>query len=109
MSEKYDKYQEEMAENPSAYGTPDSYLLKLVREQGFKPIGITTMMCEETFIFKGSKEASEAWEKFKPEGWWYGLSDFWKDWDDYLELMGEHDKKEADSVIHWLDENYRPR
>lgn len=105
MIEEYDEYQEEM----DVYGTPDSVLLKMVREQGFKPIGITIMMCEETFIFKGTKEAKEAWEMFKPEGWWYGLGDFWKDWDDYLKQMGEYDYEEADVAIHWLDKNFEPK
>jgi len=109
MSKKYDKYQEEMDENPNAYGTPDSVLLKMVREAGFNPIAITTMMAEETFIFKGEKEASEAWKKFKPEGWWYGLHDFWEEWDEYLKQMGEYDAEEADSHIHWLDENFKPK
>jgi hypothetical protein len=106
---KYDDYQDEMAANPDAYGTPDSILLKHVREQGFKPIGITVMMCEETFIFKGQKEAKEAWEMFKPEGWWYGLSDFWKDWEDYHKQMGNHNREEVDDAIHWLDPNFKPK
>ena len=36
-----------------AYGTPESHLLKKIKEAGFKPIGITVVLCEETFIFKG--------------------------------------------------------
>lgn len=105
MTEEYDKYQEEM----DVYGTPDSVLLKMVREAGFKPIGITLMMCEETFIFKGNKEAKEAWEMFSPEGWWYGLASFWKEWDDYHKQMGNYDHEEVDSAIHWLDKNFEPK
>jgi len=106
---KYDDYLDEMADNPSVYGTPDSILLKMVKEAGFKPIAITTMMCKETFVFKGDKEASEAAKMFLPEGWWYGLGGFWKDWDEYLIQMGEHDTEEADSVIHWLNKSFEPR
>lgn len=105
---EYDDYQDEMAENPSAYGTPDSVLLKLVREAGFKPVGITTMMCEETFIFKGDKEASEAAKEFLPEGWWYGLARFWKDWEIYIK-ENKYESDEVDSLIHWLDKNFEPR
>jgi hypothetical protein len=107
MMDKYNEYQEEMEENFDAYGTPDSVLLKLVREAGFKPIGITVMMCEETFIFKGRKEAKEAWKMFAPEGWWYGLDDFWKDWEDYHKQMGNYDRDEVDDAIYWLDKNFK--
>ena len=105
----YDEYQDEMNENPSAYGTPDSMLLKMVREAGFKPVGITTMMCEETFIFKGNAEADKAAKMFMPEGWWYGLSGFWTDWDVYQKQMGIYEIDEADDAIHWLNETFKPR
>ena len=106
---KYDDYQDEMADNPNVYGTPESILLKMVKEAGFKPIGITVMMCEETFIFKGSKEADEAAKMFLPEGWWYGLSGFWDDWEVYLKNVGVVDSEEAQESIHWLDPNFKPK
>ena len=105
----YDDYLDEIAENPGNDGTPDNVMLRMVREAGFKPIGITTMMCEETFIFKGEKEATEAAKMFLPEGFWYGLSGFWKDWDDYMIQMGILDTEEAEEAIHWLNENFKPR
>jgi len=94
MMDEYNEYQEEMEENPDAYGTPDSELLKEIRDAGFKPIAITVMMCEETFIFKG-------------RGWWYGLDDFWKDWEDYHKQMGNYDRDEVDDAIYWLDKNFK--
>jgi len=106
---KYDNYQNEMTENFNVYGTPDSILLKLVKEAGFKPVGITVMMCEETFIFKGSKEANKAAKMFLPEGWWYGLSQFWDDWDSYLQQMDIYDNEEAEEAIYWLDPNFKPK
>lgn len=105
----YDDYQDDMAENPDAYGTPESVLLKLVKGAGFKPIGITVMMCEETFIFKGTKEAEEAAKMFLPEGWWYGLSQFWDDWEAYLKSMEIYNSEEAEEGIHWLDKNFKPK
>ena len=100
---------EELYEIHDNYGTADSVLLKEVRAAGFKPIGITVLMCEETFIFKGSKEANEAAKMFLPEGWWYGLSQFWDDWDVYLKAMHIHNSEEAEEGIHWLDENFKPK
>ncbi|MFW6247158.1 MAG: hypothetical protein ACOC22_03250 [bacterium] len=90
------------------YGKPTSLLLEKVKNAGFHPIGITVMMCEETFIFKGKSEANEAAEMFLPEGWWYGLDDFYKDYDKHI-----HDTYQGDyemgPIIYWLDKNFEPR
>ena len=96
------------------YATDKSESLKIIQEAGFNPIGITTMMCEETFIFNTEEEASKAFEYFEtnrranidkheylPDGWWYGLVDFelyhrkyvW----DFYEGVDDDAPK-----IHWL-------
>ena len=90
------------------YGTPESLLLKEIQKAGFKPIGITVLMCEETFIFKGDAEAKKAAEKFLPEGWWYGLSAWHETREEYVKEVYGGDEDLA-PTIYWLDENYRPR
>jgi len=91
-----------------ASGTPDSHLLKEIRDAGFKPIGITVMMCEETFIFKNKIEANLAAEKFMPEGWWYGI-------DEWIETRIEYVKEnyggdeELAPTIYWFDNNFAPK
>ena len=57
----------------STYGTDKSELLQEVIKVGFKPIAITVMICEETFVFETEEEAHRAAAIFMPEGWWYGL------------------------------------
>lgn len=100
---EYDDY-EEFGE----YGTPNSYLLKLVRDAGFKPIGITVLLCEETFIFKGIEEAKRAANMFLPEGWWYGF-DSWEDTrQEYVKDM-YHGDEDAAPIVYWLDPNFAPK
>lgn len=100
-----EEFREEISES---YGKPNSILLKKVIAAGFKPIGITVMMCEETFIFKGNFDAERASKLFLPEGWWYGLSNFYRDYDKYI-----HDNYNGDyemgPTVYWLDENYEPK
>jgi hypothetical protein len=86
-----------------------NFLYRKVVAAGFKPIGMTIMMCEETFIFKSDVEAKEAWERFAPSGWWYGFSDFIEAEKAYLKDfsdMGIHDH--ALNIL-WFDENYAPK
>jgi hypothetical protein len=90
------------------FGTDKSFLLKKVREAGFKPNGITILMCEETFIFKGSDEANKAWELFKPEGWWYDLNSWNKTREEYVNKNYYGDEELA-PTIYWLDGNFRPK
>jgi hypothetical protein len=40
-------------------------------EAGFKPIGMTTFLCEETAVFETEEEADRAAEMFLPNGWYY--------------------------------------
>lgn len=87
----------------------ENELYKRVIAAGFKPIGMTVMMCEETFIFKSSADAKEAADKFLPEGWWYDFSDFIDAERQYLKDLsdiGIHDKQ---LNIVWFDENYAPK
>lgn len=99
---------EEFDDVHQKYGTPDSHLLKKVRAAGFKPIGITVVMCEETFIFKGEPEAKEAAEQFLPKGWWYGFG-AWED--TRLEYVKKFygSVEENAPIIYWLDSNFAPK
>jgi len=90
------------------YGTPNSFLLEKIKERGFKPIGITVMMCEETFIFKSEKEAAEAWRLFAPEGWWYGFDSWEKAHIEYLKDFYPNNE-ELGPTVYWLDKNYEPK
>lgn len=83
--------------------------LDIIRKKGFKPIGVTQMICEDTFIFETTEEAKKAYETFEQKGdkwigkvvgWWYGKEDFKLAEKDYLEKMdnGEDFKLR----IYWL-------
>jgi hypothetical protein len=37
-----------------------SYELEIIRKNGFKPIAVTQMYLEDTFVFKTKKEANNA-------------------------------------------------
>lgn len=90
------------------YGSPLSKMLTKIREAGFKPIAITVMICEETFVFKTEEEAKAAWEKFKPEGWWYGFSYFIDTREEYVNKFYDGDE-DAAPIVYWLDNNYAPK
>lgn len=82
------------------WGTTTSYSLKLIKEQGFNPIGITTMMCEETFIFETAEECAKAHQTCQvdnniADGWWYGKADFEKALVDYENQFGK-------ITVYWL-------
>jgi hypothetical protein len=91
-----------------SYGTPNSELLKEICDAGFKPIGITILMCEETFIFKNKFEAVAAAEKFLPEGWWYGIDEWIETRKEYVKDM-YHDDEDLAPIVYWLDKNYAPK
>jgi len=104
----FDYYDGELEEISRNYGTPDSVLLKDVRAAGFKPIGITVLICEETFIFKGEDEATKAAEQFLPEGWWYGFG-AWEDTrQEYVKKFYGGVEEDAPTV-YWLDKNFAPK
>ena len=58
--------------------------LKIIREHGFKPISVTQMELEDTFVFETKKEANKAFnelevpKKYNVVGWWFGKNDFMK-------------------------------
>jgi len=91
-----------------AQGTPDSFLLKRVREAGFKPIGITTIICEETFIFKSKQECAAAAKMFPPEGWWYDFAGWEETRKEYVKIFYAGDDDIA-PTIYWLDFNFTPK
>jgi hypothetical protein len=90
------------------YGTPNSSLLKKIREAGFKPIAITVLLCEETFIFKGKEETQNAADMFLPEGWWYDFSSWVLTREEYVKKFYEGDDDLAPTV-YWLDKNFEPK
>jgi len=96
---------DEIAEN---YGTPNSVMLKKIHEAGFKPIAITVLICEETFIFKDKAQAMAAWEIFKPEGWWYDFASWEDTRQEYVKNMYGGNEEDAPTV-YWLDKNFAPK
>lgn len=91
-----------------AYGTPESVLLKKIIAAGFKPIAITTIICEETFIFKSEAEAEAAAKIFLPEGWWYGFGSWDKTREEYVKKFYDGDE-ECAPMVYWLDTNFAPK
>ena len=93
-------FQDMLYEQGYRYSTDKSYSLKLLNDAGHFPIGITIMMCEETFIFNTEKEADKACESgvLGNDGWFYGKRNFQKDLDKYEKDMGYKNE------IFWLDE-----
>lgn len=85
-----------------------NWLLKEVVNAGFKPIGMTVMICEDTFIFKTPDDARAAWEKFKPEGWWYDIGTFIDAWKKYVDEIYDGIEENA-PIIYWFDKNYEPK
>lgn len=95
-------------ERYKTYGTDKSELLQEIIAKGFKPIGITVMVCEETFIFETEKEANEAHEAMDTnEGWWYGLDGKypWKETEEeYVSKMKKIYGEEYEGLkIYWLN------
>lgn len=98
-------------QNKNTYGTDKSELLEKIIAKGFKPIGITVMICEETFIFETEKEAHEAHKAMDTnEGWWYGFDGKypWKETEEkYVSDMNKiYDGEYKGLKIYWLDKKY---
>lgn len=104
----FDFNEDDLQEIHNGYGTPNSVLLKSIREAGFKPIGITVVICEETFIFKGKEEAEAAAKMFLPEGWWYDFGSWEDTRKEYVKEFYGGDE-EAAPLVYWLDKNFAPR
>jgi hypothetical protein len=104
----FDLHDEFEGINHDTYGTPESSLLKKVREAGHKPIAITVILCEETFIFKNKWDAEAAAAMFLPEGWWYDLNSWHQTREEYVKKFYEGDDDLAPTV-YWLDNNFVPK
>lgn len=100
--------EEELIKIHNNYGKLDSVLLKEIQKAGFKPIGISVMMCEETFIFKGDAEAKEAAKQFLPEGWWYGLTAWVAARQEYIKEIYNGIDENA-PLVYWIDKNFAPK
>lgn len=87
----------------------ESDLYQRVITAGFKPIGMTIMLNEETFIFKSSLEAKKAFETFSPEGWWYDFSDFIDAERQYLKDLSDIGIHDHELNVLWFDKNYAPK
>lgn len=83
-------FNRQLEEQGYVYNTDKSYSLKLLNDAGYFPIGITTMMGEETFIFKTETEANEAWEShvLGYDGWFYGEYSFKLAQEEYEKDLG---------------------
>lgn len=66
-------YQRWLEENGYEWNTPKSISIKILKDNGFNPIGITCYGCEETFIFNTREELNRAHKKCQNtvDGWWY--------------------------------------
>lgn len=85
-----EEQEQQRKEHFRGYGTPESRLLEIIRANGFNPIAITIMICEETFVFETEAEAHAASESVKTnEGWWYGLDGKYP----WAETLKEYRKK----------------
>lgn len=100
------KWIDEHSDWNERYGTDKSYFLEEIKSQGFTPIAITTMCCEETFVFKTEEERRKVADMFLPEGFYYCLSE-WKEsrgW--YVEEMYDGDYNKAPKV-YCLDDEFK--
>ena len=88
------------------YGTDKSYWLQEIIDKGFKPVGITVMICEETIIMETTKEIEEAWKIFKPEGWWYTVTEWEKRREEYVKTMYKGDEDKA-PLVYCLNDKYK--
>lgn len=70
--------------------------LRIIKSYGFNPIGVSVMICEETYIFNSDDEACAAHEllegmlnrNYGVDGWWYGKDAFFEASEEYEKEMG---------------------
>lgn len=77
--------------------------LEVIRQAGFKPIAVTQMYFEDTFVFETEEEANQAFTVLETSqnkvcGWWHGREDFLKSVKGYEEDAGY----KVSVLIHWL-------
>ena len=104
--ERQIKWFDEHPDYNARYGTDKSYWLQEIIEAGFKPVGITIMICEETIIMETTEEIEKAWEIFKPEGWWYTVEEFQKVRNDYVNKTYSGNYEKAPHV-YCLNNKYK--
>ena len=83
--------------------------LLLIRNAGFKPIAVSQIYFEDTFVFKTSEEAEKAYRMFERDtkeqlirkvvGWWYGEKDFIKEVEKYEQENDGYSKV----LVYWLN------
>ena len=79
--------------------------IDIIRNAGFKPIAVSQMYLEDTFVFEKSDEANKAYKQLedcddtKVLGWWYGKEDFEKAVKEYETENNGYSKVR----VHWLD------
>lgn len=66
--------------------------IQILKDHGYNPIKVTTMMFETTFAFERVEEALKAYQELEVEkkllqGWFYGMEDFYNTVTGYEELM----------------------
>lgn len=80
----------------------------LIVSNGYKPIAVTQIYMEDTFVFETEEEAKRAYHQFEKSesgqrigeiiGWWYGKEQF-------LETVKEYEEEYKEKVlIYWLNE-----
>jgi hypothetical protein len=72
-----------------------------ILDEGFNPIAITIMNCEETFVFETKEESIEAFNKFSPDCWWYSKEEFKTSYLRYVYDVYDGDINRAPKV-YWL-------
>lgn len=77
--------------------------LKIIKEHGFNPIGVSQIYFEDTFIFETEQEATKAYETLelieepKVLAFWYGKENFLQEVDEY-----ETFDNSSKVLIYWL-------
>jgi len=106
---KYIQTTEEGYIDHSTYGKSNSPSIATLKQFGFNPIAITTMLFEETFVFETEEEALRAHDEFEHhpkhgiviQGWWYDRIGFQKALEDYgLKFKTIH-------AIYWIYDTKR--
>ena len=97
-TEAFLKREQELRDKGHKYGTNTSYSLVELNNAGHFPIGITTLGCEESFIFSSARKADKAWKSrtLGYDGYFYSLEDFRK------EKKWYEDKMNVKIKVYWL-------
>ena len=78
--------------------------IDILKAAGYKPIAVSQIYFEDTFIFETDEEAEKAYNKFEHTdcdiiGWWYGK-------DTFLQQVKKYEEEAHNDVkvlVHWLD------